>query len=162
MTNASEHSKTCSLAKKQPRVKIKKLWYFIFPFHGSIIGPDSSQWLATRCSRENIVLPALLLSSRGGEEELGGGGRDVLLSEKKGEGKWGLNTDLKRGQKICVQHLQNKTEGMRKGIKESTLNWGEFKGSQKGRNGFESRGPGCLWGLKYLYSSLGVGQGLSS
>ena len=51
-------------------------------------------------SRENIVLPALPLSSRVGEVEVGGGGRDVLLSEKKGEGKWGLNTHLKRGQKI--------------------------------------------------------------
>lgn len=47
--------------------------------------------------------PALPLSSRGGEEELGGGGRDILLSEKKGEGKWGLNSDLKRGQKICTK-----------------------------------------------------------
>lgn len=47
--------------------------------------------------------PALPLRSRGGEEELGGGGRDVLLSEKKGEGKWGLNPDLKRGQKICTK-----------------------------------------------------------
>lgn len=33
---------------------------------------------------------------------------------------------------------------MRKEIKESTK-WGEFKGSQKGRSGFENRGQGCLW-----------------
>ena len=39
---------------------------------------------------------------------------------------------------------------MRKGIKESTLNWGEFKGSQKGRNGFESRGPGWALRLKSI------------
>ena len=49
---------------------------------------------------------------------------------------------------------------MRKGIKESTLNWGEFKGSQKGRNGFESRGPGCLWG-PVICTPPWVGQGLA-
>lgn len=83
--------------------KLRNRGILFFHFIEAPSAPDSSQGWPPGGSRENIVPPALPLSSRGGEEELGGGGRDILLSEKKGEGKWGLNSDLKRGQKICTK-----------------------------------------------------------
>ena len=103
---ASECSKCCSLAKTQPRVKIRKHGFLFFHFMEAPWSPGSSQMAATRWQQRTQCCQPCPESPRGGEEAVGGertGGEVgvfTLAVREKRRGRRGLNTDLKRGQKI--------------------------------------------------------------